>query len=151
MYPILLSVHGILRWAVLLLGIWALVSAYSGWLGKRPWSMATGKARTFYVASLDLQLLLGLVLYFFLSPFTTGAFDDFGATMKAREPRFFAMEHLLLMLIALVTAHIGAAKSKNAPDPVTMYKRLAIWFTISMIGVLLGIPWWRPLLRGLGG
>ena len=48
--------------------------------------------------TLDMQMLLGLILYLVLSPFTAEALRDFGAAMKSPGLRFFAVEHLTLML-----------------------------------------------------
>jgi hypothetical protein len=57
------------------------------------------------------------------------------------------MEHVLLMLIAVVLAHIGAGKSKKADNDASRFKAGAIFFTLSLVAILFGIPWWRPLLR----
>jgi len=68
----------------------------------------------FFMITLDLQLLLGLVLYFVLSPFTTQALNDFGAAMRNAPLRFFAVEHVTLMLAAVILVHVGRVLARKA-------------------------------------
>ena len=98
---------------------------------------------------MDIQLLLGLLLYFVFSPITKTAFQDFGAAMADSELRYFAVEHLLMMVIAVVLVHIGRALSRRADTDNSKYKRAAIFFTLSLLVVLAAIPWFRPLLAVL--
>ena len=148
MYVFVLAVHNILRWIVLFLMILALVRAYWGWFGKRNWTSTDRRVGIFYSVSLDIQLLLGLILYFGLSPITKSAFSDFGAALANTDLRFFVFEHFLMMVLAVIFAHLGVATAKRAAEPVLKHRRSAIWFSLSLIAILLGMPWFRPLLPG---
>lgn len=148
MYVFVLAVHNILRWIVLFLMILALVRAYRGWFGKRDWTSTDRRVGTFYSVSLDIQLLLGLILYFGLSPITRSAFSDFGAALANTDLRFFVFEHFLMMVLAVILAHVGVATARSAAEPVLKHRRSAIWFSLSLIAILLGMPWFRPLLPG---
>ena len=150
MYPLILAVHNILRWVVLILLVLALVRAFWGWFGKREWTSTDRKIGMFYSVSLDVQLLLGLILYFILSPITTSAFSDFGAALARSGSRFFVFEHILMMILAVVFAQVGVAAAKRADESILKYRRTAIWFGLSFIAILLGMPWFRPLLPSLG-
>jgi hypothetical protein len=59
-----LLTHNILRWAVLLFGLWTLLNALTGVLSKRSYTGTDNKVNLFFMISCDIQLLLGLVLYF---------------------------------------------------------------------------------------
>jgi uncharacterized membrane protein YozB (DUF420 family) len=150
MYTFILAVHNILRWIVLILAVLALVRAYSGWFGRREWTDTDRKVGSFFGVSLDVQLLLGLILYFALSPITRGAFQDFGAAMANDAARFFALEHVLYMVLAVVFAHVGSVFSRRATEDVNKHRRAAIWFTLAVLVILIGIPWFRPLLPAFG-
>ena len=50
---------------------------------------------------LDLQALLGLVLYFLFSPYTQRIFANFAAAMQDTNTSFYGVEHLLGMLVAM--------------------------------------------------
>jgi hypothetical protein len=151
MYNFILAVHNILRWVVLILAVLALVRSYSGWFGRREWTETDRKVGTFFGVSLDVQLLLGLVLYFALSPITQAALQDFGAAMRNDVARFFALEHFLYMVLAVVFAHVGSVTARRATEDVNKHRRAAIWFSLSVLALLLGMPWFRPLLPAFGG
>ena len=150
MYAFVLAVHNILRWIVLILLVIALVRALWGWLGKNEYTSLDRKVGLFYSVSLDIELLLGLILYFVLSPITKIAFSDFGAAMSRSDLRFFAIEHILMMILAVVFAHIGVAAVKRVDLPINKHRRTVLWFGLSLLALLLGMPWFRPLLPGLG-
>jgi hypothetical protein len=70
--------------------------------------------------------------------------------------RFFGLEHLLFMAVALGLAHAGRVVARKAPAAVAKHKKAALFFTASLVVVLLGIPWeglpdiGRPLFRLFG-
>lgn len=149
MYAFILAVHNILRWIVLILLVVALVRAFWGWFGKVEWTPMDRKVGMFYSVSLDIQLLLGLILYFVLSDITKIVFRDFGIALENSGVRFFAFEHSILMVLAVIFAHVGVAAAKRADESILKHRRSAIWFSLSLIVILLGMPWFRPLLPGL--
>ncbi|WP_460677384.1 hypothetical protein [Hymenobacter coalescens] len=152
-YSIVLALHSWSRWLVLIFGLIALFRAFTGWQNRRPYVGADNGMGAAFVGSMHLQLLLGLILYFALSPFGVKAFDAAGsAVMKDAGARFWAVEHITVMILAVVFAQIGRSLSKKATDPVLKHKRAAIYFGIALLLVLLMIPWgvWnpeRPLFR----
>ena len=66
MYTLTLAAHNITRWVVLILAAYALYRVFAGLFGKKEWSEADRKALSFYAIGMDVQLLLGLLLYFVL-------------------------------------------------------------------------------------
>lgn len=149
MYSFFLALHNIVRWVALLLAIVATVTAFTGWFGKRQWSERDRKIGSFFGISMDIQLLVGLVLYFVYSPLTRTALMDLGAAMGVKDLRFFAIEHAFYMILAVVFAHLGSVLARRAPDSRAKFQRAAIFFGLSLLLILLGIPWGRPLFPGL--
>jgi hypothetical protein len=147
MYEALLIAHSWLRWLVLIFGLGAIFLAYRGWASNKLFGPNDNRFGVIFIGSLHLQLLLGLILYFFLSPITAAAFQDMGAAMRNRDLRFWAVEHLVGMLIAVIVAQIGRIKSKKAPTDLQKHKLAAIYFTIAMILIIVSIPFARPWFR----
>ena len=145
-YTVVLVLHNLVRWVVLLTAVWALVRAWSGWLGKRAWTTTDRRAGMFFGMSLDIQMLLGLILAF-ISPILQAAYADLGSLAMQDPFRFFLMEHMPLMIVAVVLAHIGTAAARKAADDAGKHRRAAIWFTLVALAIVLAIPWFRPLLR----
>jgi hypothetical protein len=149
LYLLTLSLHNLLRWVVLILGIVAAVRGWIGWLGKKEWTERDRKLGSFFGIAFDTQLLLGLLLYFVLgSPWTAAILKgDFSTAMQVTEMRFFSVEHSLMMILALVFAHLGSVLAKKAKESTAKYRTAAIWFTLALLFVLAAIPWVRPLIR----
>jgi len=143
MYTGFLHLHDTLRWLVLLSLVITLVKYTVGWLGSQRWQKADNLLGIVFTSLMDLQLLTGLVLYFFLSPVTKLAMSDFGAAMKNSDLRFYAVEHFAMMLIAVVLVHIGRAKSKKAKTDSAKFKTATIFFLIAFVVMLAAIPWTR--------
>ena len=155
MYAAFLLIHSTLRWVVLILALVAIVRAIRGVVGRREWASADQSIGAWFTGSVDLQMLLGLVLYIFLSPFTREAFGDFGAAMRNAPLRFIAVEHITGMIVAVALVHIGRARTKKAADASSRHLSALIFFGLALVIMLGSIPWpgmagGRPLFRGFG-
>lgn len=151
MYVAFLAVHNVLRWVVVVLALIALLRAYRGWFGKRDWQPADRKIGSFFAMSMDLQLLVGLILYLFLSPLTRPLFQgQMSLVMQNEQLRFFGVEHILLMVVSVVFVHLGTVLSRRAEQSLLKHRQAAIWFSLAVLALLAGIPWWRPFFPGLG-
>jgi hypothetical protein len=150
MFTLVLALHSWLRWAAVVTGIVATLMAFGGRTPQR--AAAADQWGRFFIIALDIQLLLGLLLYFVLSPNTAAIFENFGAAMRDSNARFWAVEHGVLMLLAVVMAHAGRVLARKAPTPSSRQTRLMLCFTIATIAMLAAIPWpgmanGRPLFR----
>ncbi len=148
---LVLVLHNLIRWAVLLFGFWAIFSAISGVITKRNYMTADNRSNFLFMLSCDIQLLLGLILYFANSWFDR--LKDLGNNMKDAGNRFFTMEHALLMIIAWILVHVGRVSVKKATSSSAKFKRSLIFFGLAILLILASIPWpfreaiARPLYR----
>ena len=144
---ILLAAHNLLRWVIVILAVYAFIRLILGWVQNKTWRQPDQKSVTFFTIALDIQLLLGLLLYFVFSDLIKAAFSDFGAAMSNQVLRFFTVEHSLLMVIAIVVAHVAnAAGKKNLPDA-KKFRRVTLLLGLAVVLIAAGIPWAsRPLL-----
>lgn len=149
MYNFLVFIHSYVRWAILILAIWALYSAYVGLIRKRDWTEADRRPGSLFTLLMSVQLLIGFIVYFYPGGLVLLAFSNISNAMAETQLRFFVAEHLVVMTIAVAFAHIGTARAKRAVSAIAKYRQSAIWYTLSTIAVLLGIPWWRAMFRGL--
>ncbi|MDH5379326.1 MAG: hypothetical protein OEW75_00645 [Cyclobacteriaceae bacterium] len=141
MGDILLFTHSWLRWIVLLMGLFLIVSGFIGMSSGKDFTKGKNGMSAGFVGLFHLQLVIGLLLYFVFSPITEVAFSDFGAAMKNSELRFWAVEHILVMVLAAVVAQIGRIKIKKAETDKAKFKAMAVYFTIALVLVLSRIPW----------
>ncbi len=142
----LLVIHNVFRWVVLLALLWGLFRGYRGWRGKNPWVDTDRRVGMLLTISYDVQFLLGLILAL-ISPVISAAFTNFGTAMQVSDYRFFAVEHMPMMLVALIIAHVTSVLARKAPDDALKHRRAALGYTLVLVITALAIPWFRPLLR----
>lgn len=152
MYTTALAVHSWLRWITLFLALTATANAARPAL-QRPGAPLPGRWwDTLLMLAVDLQVLVGLALYFGLSPFTQLAMQDFGAAIHNPAMRFWAFEHALGMVAAVVLVRAGRVLALNAASPASARRRRLTCFALATVLMLAAIPWpglanGRPLLR----
>jgi hypothetical protein len=132
---ILKHAHSGLRWVALALLIYAIINAFS----KKGVSLYEKKDKMinlFTMISLHTQLLLGLILTF------NGkiAFKE-GWISNNDQMRFLLMEHIPIMLIALILVTIGRKKAEKTEAPYSKHQLIAKWYLIGLILILAAIPW----------
>lgn len=153
MYSAFLLIHSLLRWVVVIAGLVVIARAITGLTGRRGWQPADATGVRWFSVAMDVQFVIGLLLYVWLSPFIRDAWADMAATMRNAPLRFFAVEHVTGMLIAIALVHVGKSKIAKAADAAQKHKLALIFFSIAMVVILVSIPWpgtpgGRPLLRG---
>jgi hypothetical protein len=148
MYVALLHTHNLTRWLVLGAALVALVLAVIALAGRRPFRREHRLANLAYVISMDLQLVIGGLLYV-ISPLVRTAFADMGGAMRNTELRFYAVEHMSVMVVAVALAHVGSILIRRAATDQAKHARALLWFGLSITAVIFSIPWDRSLLPGL--
>ena len=146
MYPFVLLLHSWIRWVALVGAVGATLAALMNReRTAESWSLVA-------MIGLDLQLLLGLLLYLVVSPNMREINAHFSEAMQNPQLRFWAVEHITTMLVAVVIAHVGRVLARNARTPEKKRARLLICFGIATVLMIVGIPWpgtraGRPLFR----
>jgi len=80
------------------------------------------------------QLLIGLIVYF-ISPVVIFS----AASMKDTVARYWLVEHITMMVIAIVLITVARITAKKMADAVAKHKRLFIFNTIALAIILLAI------------
>ncbi len=140
MYTGLLHTHSFLRWILLILLVMTILRSYNGWKSKRSFTPGDKKLTLFTLIFAHVQLLIGFLLYM-VSPSVQMALADMGAAMKDRMLRFWAVEHITVMIIAILIITIGNAMAKRAVNDTDRFKKIFIYFSIGLILILISIPW----------
>ena len=138
MTSILQSAHSGMRWLVIIAFVLFLVSAMKLWLGKNPLDQSIKKVGLLSLITAHLQVIIGIILYFSSPKVQLG---DMGAAMKDSMLRFFAVEHLLMMLISVVLITIAYSKVKKLMGTEKGAKVVSILLIIAALLFIVGIPW----------
>lgn len=136
LYTALKHSHSGLRWVVLGLLIAAIVKAAGK---RRGGTIYPGKDKLalFALISVHVQLLIGLVLYLWLSPLVS--FE--GGVMGNSVTRFYTVEHLLGMVIGIVLVTVGYSKAKRQAELNKGWKTIGTFYLLGLLVILASIPW----------
>ena len=133
-YKLLLEFHSGFRYIVFLLVVIAIVRAFADWNGKKAYSEGNRKFNLFTMIAVHTQVLLGLALYFVSPNVKFG-----GGVMKDPTGRYWTVEHISMMLIAMILITIGHSKSKKAIVPEAKHKAIAIFYTLAFLIIVVAI------------
>ena len=150
MYTTVLVIHSWIRWLALVAGVGATMAAMRGKVEGT--NSLADRWGLFAMMALDIQMLLGLLLYLVVSPNMLEIRSHFGEAMKDPQLRFWAVEHITAMFAAVVLVHVGRVLARKARTPSAKRTRLLISFGIATLLMILGTPWpglraGRPLFR----
>lgn len=152
MYSLFLILHSWLRWGAILAGLLAAITLVMSKPARPGDANPSDRWNLFFLIALDLQLVLGLVLYFVASPYMASIRENFGESMRIPQLRFWAVEHVTIMLVAVIALHLARVLARKATNAGSRRRRLLIGVSIAVLAILGGTPWpgsrvSRPLFR----
>ena len=130
-YEIVKSAHSGWRYIVLALLIVAVINALTGWMGNKSYTEGNRKLNVFTLISAHIQFVFGLVLYF-LSPLTKGPMSD-------ALYRYWKVEHISMMIVAVILITVGNARSKKVADGDAKHKNITIFFGLALVLIVAAI------------
>ena len=147
-YSGILGLHSLLRWAIIILLLINICNCICN--KKRPYSSKDRSWNLRLVIITHINILVGLYQYFFGGKgFFYITEYGMGYVMKNSVMRFWAVEHITGMLIAVVLITVTSSISKKpSNDDVKKHNKLA-WFYLAALIVIIGVvPW--PFRHSLG-
>src|SRR3954452_3930635 len=139
MYTTVLVLHSWIRWIALVAGVGVTLAAVRGKVQGES-SIADRWAMVAMMA-LDIQMLVGLILYLGLSPNMREILNHFGESMKRADTRFWAVEHVAAMFAAIVLSHVGRILARKAARVTAKRTRLLACFGAATVLIIVGMPW----------
>jgi len=139
-YSAMVHTHSIGRWIILLLLLFAILNSLIA--GNRPYIRTDNRLGLILTITADLMFLVGAYLWF-AGPRGYKMIENIGMSEVMRHPglRFFAIEHIAGMLIAIILIHIGKAQGKKAIGDRAKHKRTMIFYLLALLIILASIPW----------
>ena len=130
----LLHTHSLLRYFVLIMLVVVVVVSLQKWLGRKPYSTIDNKLGLYLFIFTHLQLLIGVLLYFIsdLVQFNS-------STMKNAELRYWAVEHVTMMAIAIVLITMARITTKKLTDAMAKHKRMFLFNVIALLLIVVSI------------
>jgi len=140
MYKGLLHLHSALRWVILILLLVAIFRSIAD--SKKPFTSGHRKTGLFLVICADLMLLIGFYQWFAGDlGLKSIQLNGMSVVMKNSMLRFFAVEHLVGMLIAIILIHVGYSYAKKNIADAIKHRRTILFYGLSLLIILISIPW----------
>ena len=117
----LMTIHGEVRWLVVLAALIVIIKFLIGWLGKREYTSLDQKLLMVFTILLDINVLLGLIILFF-----GGGFSG---------PR---LEHATTMILAVIAAHMTAIWRRST-DSSLKFRNQLLMVVLAVILVIFGV------------
>ncbi|RZK41586.1 MAG: cytochrome B [Pedobacter sp.] len=130
-YEILKSAHSGWRYIVVILLVIAVFTALKGWTGNKKYTEGNRKLNVFTLISTHIQLLFGIVLYF-LSPLTKG---PMGESLF----RYWKVEHISIMILAVILITVGNAQSKKIVDEKGKHRAISVYFGLALLFIVVAV------------
>lgn len=134
MYEFLRGIHNLVRWVVVLGGVYALATMIRGIATSSAWTMREQRAGLIFISSLHLQLVLGLIL-FVTTPLLAGGLRS------PMSGRLSLLEHVSTMIVAVIVAQLGYSMSKRVPSDRSKYWRATVGYLLAALLIFWATPW----------
>ncbi|MBJ10278.1 MAG: hypothetical protein CMP66_02295 [Flavobacteriales bacterium] len=135
MYTGLSHLHHYLPYVLFFLMGLVILKSIKGILNQEEYTKSDKKLGLFAMIVAHVQLTVGIALYF-ISDMVIGL----GDAMNNATTRLYALEHPLMMVIAIVLLTMARSKTKNLSD-VSAHKKNLLFFVLALAAILSRIPW----------
>jgi hypothetical protein len=132
MYNGLVHLHSALRWVILILLVICLIQAFTK-------NEKIAKTSLWLLISAHIMLLLGLFQYFNSETVGFQLIDrvgGFGNVMKDSVARFWVVEHISVMILAIILITMARGRAKKLKFGPAMWM-----YIIALILILAAVPW----------
>jgi hypothetical protein len=148
MYNGLLHLHNLLRWVILLFILIAIVKSFAGMTGNKPFTKGDKTIGLILMTAAHITLLIGIYQWI-AGPLGLKMINNAGMSvvMKESVARFWAIEHPIGMLIAVILITIGRRQSKAPISDGAKHKRTFWYYFIALIVIIATVPW--PFREGV--
>lgn len=129
------TIHSYWAYVVLTVLIIAVINAVMGFVQKKEFTHKDFRISLFALITAHIQLILGFLAYF------GGSWQNQLGNMKNSAARLLALEHPLMMIIAIALITIGWSKHKKQVKSESKFKTFTIFYGLALVLILARIPW----------
>ncbi len=126
-------IHSVLRYALLVFLLLSIFFSLRGIITKAPILIGHRALTVWTVVLAHTQVVIGLILYIVRGWHAADHTTSIG--------RFWKMEHVGMMLVAVILITIGRIRSKKAYDEYKKQLHILVFFLIALVLIMAAIPW----------
>ena len=138
-YSFAFKIHILISTITLLAGIATVAMSIQGLIGKRDYGKSDFGISLIFNVALYFQLILGSLIYFLLRTTQEGPMWEVPDTQNDASLRFWAIEHIALMIFALFLTQLGRAFIKKSLGPFRKFRASLFYFGTSLLLILFSV------------
>ncbi|MEA3462169.1 MAG: hypothetical protein U9R49_09845 [Bacteroidota bacterium] len=138
-YSFAFRIHIFISTITLLAGIGAVVMSVHGLVRKRDYGKADKGVSLVFNVALYFQLILGFLIYYLLRTALEGPMWEVPDTQNDASLRFWAIEHIALMIFALFLTQLGRVFIKRSKEPFRKFRASLFYFGTSLLLILFSV------------
>ncbi len=139
LYTIAFKIHIYISTITLLSGIMTLGLSIQGWTKQREYSRIDEWSSVVFNIGLYLQLILGFIIYFTLRTTLEGSMWQVQNTENDASLRFWAIEHIALMIFALFLTQLGRTFIRRTSQPIRKFKASGFYYGTALMLILFSV------------
>jgi hypothetical protein len=139
LYSFAFHIHIFISTLTLVSGFFVIFRSIYGWAGHKPFTRTDTIASVVFTVALYLQLVLGFLIYFTLRTSLDGPLWDVPDTKNDASLRFWAIEHIALMIFALFLTQLGRIFISRSNTASLKFKASLFYYGASMLLILFSV------------
>jgi len=139
MYSYILTPHIIISILLLLVSLFVVIRSFLGFFSKVNFSKIQDiNIPIFAVSLLYLELILGMILYaIHINELSTLVSQENANSYFSA--RFWAVEHTILMMFAIIFGHLGLVYAKNLEDDKERFQKNLLYFGLCFLLIIFSV------------
>ncbi len=138
-YSFAFKIHILISTITLLAGIATIALSIQGLITKRKYGRGDSVISLVFNVMLYFQLILGSLIYYLLRASQEGPMWEVPDTQNDASLRFWAIEHIALMIFALFLTQLGRAFIKKSLGPFRKFRASLFYFGTSLLLILFSV------------
>jgi len=138
-YSVAFKIHIIISSITLLAGVATIVLSISGLTRRREFGKSDSLVSLIFNIALYFQLILGFLIYFLLRSSLEGPLWEVPDTQNDASLRFWAIEHIALMIFALFLTQLGRVFIKRTKESSRKFRASLFYFGTSLLLILFSV------------
>ncbi|PLX18172.1 MAG: hypothetical protein C0597_06470 [Marinilabiliales bacterium] len=125
--------HYIISGAFLLIAIILILRSILGIVRKKVYTLTDKVLSSAFIVNLYLQLIFGLILFSNLGSSLGYDYVSADGGVKMVSKRLWPIEHIVLMIFALLIANLGFIFSNKSQESIAKHKNVLIYYCIAIL------------------
>lgn len=139
LFQIVFKIHIYISAFTLLSGIITVSKSSLGWLRSKIYARSDFGFSLAFAIAMYLQLILGVILYVLLRSTSDNPIFEIPDSSTDAHLRFWAIEHIALMIFALFLSQLGRIYIRNSSASKTRHKASTFYYGSSLVLILFSL------------